>query len=409
MTFDDKLTNYAALIAHVGLNLQPGQQLMITAPLEAAPLVRKVTEAAYKLGVRYIHPFFEDDEVTRLRFEHAPRDSFGTFPEWLARGMLELLQDRGARLRIAGSDPDLLKDGDPELIATAQRAAQAALKPVSDLVMRDAVNWCVVAVPTPAWAAKVFPDVPEGARLERLWEAVFRAVRADREDAAARWREHVQALEARRAHLNARRYQALTYRAPGTNLRVGLPDGHLWMGGASPTLSGVTFVANLPTEEVFTAPHRARVDGTVRSSKPLSYGGRLIEDFSLTFKAGRVVAAEAARNEATLHKLLETDEGATRLGEVALVPHSSPISQSRLLFYNTLFDENAASHLALGRAYRFCVEGGTKLGGEAAAAAGLNDSLAHVDFMVGSAEMDVDGVHGDGRAEPVMRAGEWAF
>lgn len=409
MTFDDKLTAYAELIVHVGLNLQAGQQLLATAPVEASPLLTKVAEAAYKRGARYVHPIYADDGVTLARFNHAPRDSFDLYPSWLARGMLETLEAGGARLSVAGNDPDLLKGQDPELIATAQRRAQTELRPFMAKVMNDAVNWCVVATATPAWAAKVFPDAPEEERLGRLWDAIFSAVRADLPDAVGTWTEHLETLSARRAHLNGRRYRALRYRAPGTDLLLGLADGHIWKGGASQNEAGTRFVANLPTEEVFTAPHRARVDGTVRSSKPLSYGGQLIEDFSLTFKEGRVVEAKAARGQDALDRLLETDEGATRLGEVALVPHSSPISQSGLLFYNTLFDENAASHLALGRAYRFCAEGGTAMNDEEARAAGLNDSLAHVDFMIGSPEMNIDGVRENGSEEPVMRGGEWAF
>ena len=409
MTFDEQLSTYADLIAAVGLNLQSGQQLMATAPLEASPLLARVAAAAYKRGVRYVHPLYSDDAVTLARFTHAPKDSFAYYPEWLARGMLELLSQNGARLSVTGNDPDLLKGQDGDAIAASQRAAQTALKPFMGLIMNDAVNWCVVAVATPAWANKVFPDAPEGERVGRLWDAIFRAVRADSVDAVANWQGHLGELEARRAHLNARRYTALHYTAPGTDLMLGLADNHIWKGGSSENQAGTTFVPNLPTEEVFTAPHRARVEGTVRSSKPLSYGGQLIDDFSLTFREGRVVGVEAAQGKDALERLLATDEGATRLGEVALVPHSSPISQSGLLFYNTLFDENAASHLALGRAYRFCAEGGTTMSDDEALSVGLNDSLTHVDFMIGSGEMAISGVLEDGNEEPVMRSGEWAF
>ncbi len=409
MTFDDKLSSYADLIVAVGLNLQAGQQLMASAPLEASPLLAKVTEAAYKCGARYVHPFYNDDAVTLARFKYAPRDSFDFYPDWLARGMLELVEDNGARLSITGNDPDLLKGQDGDAIAASQKAAQTALKPFMGKIMKDAVNWCVAATATPAWADKVFPDAPEGERVGLLWDAIFKAVRADSEDAVANWQTHLAELEARRTHLNGRRYRALHYRAPGTDLLLGLADGHIWKGGASQNDAGTTFVANLPTEEVFTAPHRGRVEGTVSSSKPLSYGGQLIEDFSFTFKDGRVVDAHAAQGEDALKRLLATDDGATRLGEVALVPHSSPISQSGVLFYNTLFDENAASHLALGRAYRFCAEGGTTMSDDEAQAVGLNDSLTHVDFMIGSGETEITGVRDDGGEEPVMAAGEWAF
>ncbi len=409
MNFDDKLNSYASLITEVGLNVQAGQQLLVAAPLAASPLIARIAEIAYKRGVRYIHPFYNDDAVTLARYRYAPKDSFDFYPEWLAQGMLEMLGANGARLSVTGSDPDLLKGQDGDAIAASQKAAQTALKPFMNKVMNDAVNWCVVAVATPAWAEKVFPDAPAEKRVGLLWDAIFTAVRADSDDAVANWGAHLAELEARRTHLNSRRYHALHYRAPGTDLRLGLADGHIWRGGASENDAGTTFVANLPTEEVFTAPHRARVEGTVTSSKPLSYSGQLIEDFTLTFKDGRVTEVRAAQGQDALERLLATDEGATRLGEVALVPHSSPISQSGLLFYNTLFDENAASHLALGRAYRFCAEGGTTMSDDAAQAVGLNDSLAHVDFMIGSAETEIVGVREDGTEEPVMHAGEWAF
>ncbi len=409
MNFDDKLSSYASLIAEVGLNVQSGQQLMIAAPIEASPLLAKVAEVAYKRGVRYVHPFYNDDALTLARYRHAPKDSFSFYPEWLAAGMLQMLDQNGARLSVTGGDPDLLKGQDGDAIAASQKATQTALKPFMNKVMNDAVNWCVVAVATPAWADKVFPDAPEGERLGLLWDVIFKAVRADNDDAVANWQAHLGELESRRTHLNERRYQALHYRAPGTDLLLGLADHHIWRGGSSENDAGTTFVANLPTEEVFTAPHRARVEGTVHSSKPLSYSGQLIDDFSLTFKEGRVTEVRAAQGQEALERLLATDEGATRLGEVALVPHSSPISQSGLLFYNTLFDENAASHLALGRAYRFCAEGGTTMSDDEAQEVGLNDSLAHVDFMIGSAEMEISGVGDDGSEEPVMRAGEWAF
>jgi aminopeptidase len=245
--------------------------------------------------------------------------------------------------------------------------------------------------------------------MTRLWEAIFRICRLDQPDPVAAWQRHAAELAARRDYLNAKRYTALKYTAPATNFTLGLPDHHLWHGGESQTPQGTTFIANVPTEEVYTMPHKERADGVVSSTKPLSYGGVLIEDFSLTYEQGRVVKVTAKKGEAVLQKLIETDEGSARLGEVALVPHSSPISQSGLLFYNTLFDENASNHIALGRAYRFCLEDGTHMTDEEFAAAGGNDSLTHVDFMIGSADMDVDGLTRDGVVEAVMRGGEWAF
>ncbi len=409
MTFNQKLATYADLIVRVGLNLQPGQQVMALAPIEASPLLAEVARSAYEQGVRYIHPFYNDDALTLARYRYAPRDSFGVYPEWQVRGMLEMLERDGARLSVTGNDPDLLSGQDSEAIATAQKTAAQAAQPLMRKFMNDEASWCVVATATPAWANKVFPNAPEEERVALLWDAIFSAVRADREDALSAWETHLKELEARCNFLNERRYDALHYRAPGTDLHLGLPEGHIWLGGGKNNTSGTYFVPNLPTEEVFTAPHRGRVEGTVSSSKPLSYSGQLIEDFTLTFREGRVVEVKAARGEDALRRLLETDEGATRLGEAALVPHSSPISQSGLLFYNTLFDENAASHLALGKAYSVNVEGGSRMSTEEAEAVGLNDSLTHVDFMIGSAEMEIMGVDTNGKEEPVMRGGEWDF
>ena len=409
LTFEDKLRNYARLMVQVGAKVQPGQSVMLRAPVESAPLARLVAEEAYKAGARFVDTIWSDDAVTLTRFRCAPEDSFGDFPEWQRRALLDAAERGDAFIEIRASDPELLKDQDPERVATAERTKRERLREFSGHIMSSRVAWTLVSAPLGSWADKVFPDAPRQERTDKLWDAVFRAVRADQGDPVAAWQAHLSALEARREVLDARRFQALHFRGPGTDLRLGLADGHLWLGGKQDTQSGVSYVANLPTEEVFTLPHRARVEGVVRNTLPLSYSGTLLEDFELTFKDGAVVAAKAARGEATLHRLLETDAGARRLGEVALVPHSSPISASGILFYNTLYDENAASHLALGRAYRFTMEGGDALSDAAAAERGWNDSLVHVDFMIGSSDLDIDGLDASGRAEPVMRGGEWAL
>jgi aminopeptidase len=253
----------------------------------------------------------------------------------------------------------------------------------------------------------VFPDVEPANQTARLWDEIFRMCRVDGAAAAAGWQAHLEALEGRSATLNARRFCALQYRGPGTDLTIGLPDDHLWVSGRSVSLRGIRFAPNMPTEEVFTMPHKDRVDGVVRSSKPLSYGGVMIDDFTVRFAAGRVVEVSAAQGESVLRTMVASDEGAARLGEVALVPHSSPISQSGRLFYNTLFDENAASHVALGAAYRFTMNHADSMSDEAFAAAGGNRSMIHVDFMIGNGSLDVDGVLADGRSEALMRSGDW--
>ena len=402
-----RLASYADLAIHVGLNLQPSQRLVVSAPVEAAPFVRLVAESAYKLGARYVDVVWGDDALRLLRFQHAPRDSFEEFPAWRADGMLACAKRGDAFLSIHATDPQLLEDQDPELIRTAQRVEQIHRRPYLEYITRDKVNWCVVSLPIPSWADRVFPDLPEANRLTALQEAIYAACRIDLADPVAAWREHAAQLQTRCDLLNKTRYSALRITGAGTDLTIRLPDCHLWLGGGAVTESGVAFVPNMPTEEVFTVPHREGVEGTVSCSKPLNYGGTLIEDFSLTFEKGRAVTCRAAAGEKVLKSLIETDDGSARLGEVALVPHSSPISQTGLLFYNTLFDENAASHVALGRCYQGCLEGGGTMSDEEVAAQGGNGSMVHVDFMIGSEETNVDGLAADGGSEPVMRAGEW--
>lgn len=407
--FDQTLEKYAEVIIRVGLNLRAGQRLMLLAPIETAPLVRRVAAQAYENGARLVDVIWGDELITLTRYQHAPRDSFEEFPLWRVKAMEEVIDAGGAYVQFYAEDPDLLKDQDPALVSTAQKTSMKHMMPILSRVMHNAVNWLVVSLPVPSWAAKVFPDLPADEQMSRLWEAIFKVCRLDRPDPLVDWQQHVAGLEARSSYLTRKQYAALHYTGGGTNLTVGLPAGHLWKGGELVSERGIAFVPNIPTEEVFTLPHKDRVDGVVCSTRPLSYNGVLIENFNLTFKEGKVVDFKAEKGEDTLRELLNTDDGARRLGEVALVPHSSPISQSGILFYNTLFDENAASHFALGRAYAFTLEGGEAMPEEAFGAAGGNFSLAHVDFMIGSSEINVDGILADGTVEPLMRSGEWAF
>ena len=406
--FERSLNQYAQLIVRVGLNLQPGQRLLIRGPLDAAPLVRLVAARAYDAGARLVDTILSDPQLLLTRYRHAPRDSFTEHSDWWWRAGLEYVEAGGAVLSIGGVDPYLLKGIDPELIGTVQRTEGRAALPFSSRISADEINWCVVGYATAGWAGRVFPKLPPAEAQARLWEAIFRTVRLDAADPLAAWEAHNANLAARSAYLNGKQYTALHYRGPGTDLTVGLPENHHWIGGVAPTGIGIANVANMPTEEIFTAPHRDRVDGTVRATMPLNVGGNLIEDFSLTFENGRVVDLKAGSGEAILRAQVEMDEGASRLGEVALVPHSSPISQSGILFYNTLYDENASSHLAIGRAYRNCIAGCEDASEEEFAARGGNTSANHLDFMIGSAEIDIDGITADGRREPVMRGGEWA-
>ena len=403
-----RLARLAEVAVRVGLNLQPGQELVMTASIEALPLARLITDAAYRAGAGLVTTLFADDQQTLSRFRHAPEESFDRAPAWLFDAMAEAFRGGSARLAIVGEDPNLLAGQDPERVARANRARSRAYRPALDLITASAINWSLVPSATPAWARAVFPDLAEAEALSRLWEAIFAATRVDAPDPVAAWAAHDAALAARRRMLTERRYAALRFRGPGTDLTVGLADGHAWMGGSSAARNGVTGNPNIPTEEVFTTPHARRVEGHVSSTKPLSYQGSLIDGIQVRFEGGKIVEAKASRGEAVLAKVLDSDEGSRRLGEVALVPHSSPISKSGILFYNTLFDENASCHIALGQCYSKCFVDGANLTPEQIAAQGGNKSLIHIDWMIGSGEVDIDGVHEDGRRVPVFRKGEWA-
>jgi aminopeptidase len=411
---EQRLRAYAELTVRIGLNLQPGQRLLIVGPianggasLEAAPIVRQITAAAYRAGARLVETLWGDEALLAARFAHAPRDSFDEFSAWLPTALSDHVKNGHAVLSIYANDPDQLKDAPPELVAAVQQATASNVRPFREHISRNHTNWAVVAAPAVAWAARVFPDIEASQQVARLWDAISRLCRLDQPDPIVAWETHLGELAERTECLNRKQYTALQYRAPGTNLTIGLAEGHQWVGGSSINAAGFRFAPNLPTEEVFTMPHKDRVNGTVRSTKPLSYGGTLIEGFSLRFVDGRVVEVNADRGESVLRTLVAMDAGAARLGELALVPHSSPISQTGRLFYNTLFDENAASHVALGAAYKFTLRGGEAMSEDAFEAAGGNRSAAHVDFMIGSGELDVDGVLPGGAVEPVMRRGEW--
>ena len=411
----EALRAYGELAVKVGLNLQPGQRLLIIGPLasggvslEAAPLVRCLAASAYEAGAALVETVWGAEALQLARFSHAPRDSFGEVSAWLPKALAEHAESGHAVISVYANDPDLLKDASPDLISTVQQATSRRAQPFRELISRNHTNWSVIAAAGDGWASKVFAHLPAVQRLPRLWDAIGRFCRLDHADPVAAWESHLAALNARSEFLTRRQYSALKYRGPGTDLTIGFPEGHVWVSGRSTSRSGITFTANLPTEEVFTMPHKDRVEGTVTSSKPLSYGGTMIEDFRLRFAAGRVVELSAARGEDVLRQLVGTDDGAARLGEVALVPYSSPISRSGLLFYNTLFDENAASHVALGTAYKFTLDGGENMSSEQFEASGGNRSAVHVDFMIGSSQLDIDGVRQDGSTEPLMRSGEWA-
>jgi aminopeptidase len=407
LTHGYKLDRLAEVAVRVGLGLQPGQELVMTASIDALPLARRITEHAYRAGASLVTTLYGDDEAALMRYRFAPSESFDRAAKWLYDGMAAAFKSGAARLAITGADPLLLSKEDPEKVGRANVALSKAYRPALELITRHAINWTIVASATPSWAAAMFPDDPPDVAVGKLWNAIFETSRIDADDPVSAWKAHDAELQRRAAYLNEKRYTALHYRGPGIDFRLGLADDHLWLGGGTTAGNGIYCIPNMPTEEVFTTPHKDRAEGTVTATKPLSYQGTMIEGIQVRFAGGRIVEARATKGQEVLRKLIDTDEGARRLGEVALVPHSSPIAHSGLLFFNTLFDENAASHIALGQAYSSCLRDGDKLTPEQLAARGANDSLIHVDWMIGSSKLDIDGMTASGTVEPLMRQGEW--
>jgi aminopeptidase len=377
-------------------------------PIDLAPLVRILTEKAYQEGARFVDVLWNDESLQLIRFQSAAHDTFKEYPVWRADVAYDSASAGDAILVFYGQDPDLLIDQDPSLISAFLDGSMDPMKGFSDLRRRNATNCCLFSAPIPGWSDKVFPDLAPDQRLEALWNAIFDVCRVKSDDPVSEWRSHFQKLEKICTYLNQKNYTSLIFTGPRTELHVGLVDKHVWKSGSLRSQNGIDFAGNLPTEEVFTLPHRQKVDGVVSATKPLSFGGAQIEELVLTFEAGRVTKAQASMGENFLLDELGRDEGASFLGEVALVPHSSPISRSDLTFHNILFDENASSHLALGAGFRFNMLGGEDLNDDEFQALGGNISNNHLDFMIGSEMINVDGEQ-DGEIEPIMRDGEWVI
>lgn len=409
MNFEQKMEQYAELTVYVGLNVQKGQDILINTTTDTIEFTRLVVKKAYEAGAKNVTVNYSDPVQSRTRYELAPDEAFTEYPEWSVVQRNEIIDNQGSFLWIDAEDPDLLTGIPAKRLSDTQKAAGKALARYRQAVGSDKVAWSIVAIPSQKWAAKVFPDLEPEKQIEALWDAIFTTVRIGRGDAVSLWKEHIEFLEKRAAQLNDHRFEKLHYTAPGTDLTIGLPDKHIWMSGASKTPQGNPFIANMPTEEVYTVPLKNEVDGFVRNTKPLVYQGNIIDGFTLTFENGKIVGSEAETGQELLNEMISSDEGAAYLGEVALVPHQSPISDSGLLFFNTLFDENASNHLAIGDSYPTCYEGARELERDQLAEIGLNTSIVHEDFMIGSAEMDIDGIKADGSKIPVFRKGNWAF
>ena len=402
---EKKIDKLANLAVKRGVGLQKGQSLLITAPIESLPLVRKIAEHAYKEGAHIVTPLFTDSDITLSRFKYAPNESFDSSTDWLFKGMGEAFDNNTARMAIAGDDPMLLSEMDSEKVSRANKAMAKAYKPARERITEFKINWNIVSWPGSAWASRVFPNLPLDQAIVKLADAIFDASRASVDDPIKAWDAHNEKLKIKTNWLNGHNFKELHYNGPNTNLKVGLAIEHEWMGGSSKAQNGIICNPNIPSEEVFTTPHAYKVEGEVVSTKPLSYQGTLIDNIRVVFNEGKIIEAHAKKGQEVLHKVLKSDEGSCRIGEVALVPHSSPISQSGIIFYNTLFDENAASHIALGQCYSKCFKGDfdkneiSKRGG--------NSSMIHIDWMIGSDKIDVDGIDQNGNKIPIFRKGEW--
>lgn len=406
----DFLKKYADLAVKSGVNIQKGQKLVINTPIECAEFSRMIAEVAYEVGAKDVVMNWSDEKFSKIRFMKAPDEVFESMPDYERDLYIQNVRDGAAFLSIHAADPELMKDVNPNRLAAAQKTRRLAIKEFNEKLMSNQNAWSVISVPTAGWAKKVFPGVSEEEAIERLWESIFKIVRVDRENPVNAWEDHKSNLKEKLEFLNAANMKTLHYKNnKGTDLNVELPEGYIFLGGSEHTQDGIEFLANMPTEEVFSMPLKTGVNGTVVSSKPLNYGGNLIDNFSLTFKNGRIVDFSAESGYDTLKHLIETDEGSHYLGEVALVPFHSPISDSNIVFYNTLYDENASCHFAIGKAYSVCIEKGTEMNEEELAKAGVNDSLTHVDFMVGTEDLNITATTKDGKEIEIFKNGDWAF
>lgn len=409
MDFQQKLEEYAELVVKVGLNIQPNQPLLINTTTDTIEFTRLIVKKAYEAGAKRVDVNYTDEVNARAFYDFAPDEAFHEFPKWAAMQRDELIENKGALLWIDADNPDLLEGVSIDRISSFQKASGKALENYRKAVMNDVITWSIVAMPSEKWAAKVFPDLKPEEQMQALWELIFQVVRIGEGTAVQQWKEHIDNLESRAALLNNKHFKKLHYKAEGTDIQVELPKEHIWMSGASKNGQNTPFIANMPTEEVYTAPLKTGVNGYVRNTKPFVYQGNVIDDFTLTFENGKITSIKAATGEKLLQELIGTDEGAKYLGEIALVPHESPISASNVLFFNTLFDENASNHFAIGEAYPTCVKGARGLTHSELEAMGINTSIVHEDFMIGSGDMDIMGELADGSMEPIFKKGAWAF
>ena len=404
------LIKYASLAVNIGVNIQKDNILVISSPIETAEFARLITEEAYKSGAKDVIVHYGDQKLTKIKLENSSLETISNIQEWQAESYNYYARKEACFISISASDPDGLKGVPVEKIGASQKARTSALKEYFDNSMSNKCRWCVLSVPTLSWAKKVFPKVSDDEAMESLWDVIFKTVRVDTENPVNAWKKHNAYLEEKIKFMNNNNFKSVHLKsANGTDLNIELPEGHIWAGGSEGDVNGIPFNANIPTEEVFTLPKKTGVNGIVYSSKPLSYGGNLIDNFSITFKDGKAIDFTAETGYDVLKQMLESDEGAKYLGEVAFVPYNSPISNSKLIFFNTLFDENAACHLAFGRAYESCVKDADKYSEEELEKIGVNNSVIHVDFMIGTSDLEITGINKNGETIQIFSNGNWAF
>lgn len=407
-----RIENFAKLAVEFGVNVQKGEDVLITSPVENPDLARLITKAAYEKGARNVAIDWRDDAITRLTYEYQDQETLNEVADWkIAKMDYQIAQKKSNRISIHAEDPDLLNGLDSEKISEAIRENSKKTKKFVKYTMNDIVSWLVISVPTKNWAKKVFPNLSEKEAYDKLWETILDVSRVSEswEETKANWTNHINTLNEKADFLNSHQFDKVHYKAGnGTDLWVKLPKNHIWMSAGSKNAKGDVFIPNMPTEEVFTSPQYDGVDGRLVASKPLVYNGVIIDGFEFAFKDGRVISFSAQKGEDTLRKMLDSDEGSKYLGEIALVPYDSPISNSNILFYNTLFDENASCHFALGKAYPTTVEGASDLSDKEVRSYGLNDSLIHEDFMVGTSDLTITAYKND-KEFKIFEKGNWAF
>ncbi|MCM3690814.1 aminopeptidase [Neobacillus niacini] len=409
LNLEKNLEKYAELAVKVGINLKENEGLIITGNTDTLPLARKIMKVAYSIGAKHVEFLLVDDEMSLIRYENGKDFVFESFPQWKVDSLEAMYKDNYHHIFILAPNPELLKDVDSEIVAKSQKSTSLAMNQVRHYQMTGKTKWNISAVPSKEWAKSVFPDLDEASAENMLWKYIFEATRVDQDDPITSWTMHDKNLKRYRDLLNEKQFDKLVLKGPGTDLEVYLAEDHFWMGGSKISQSGDSYVANIPTEEVFTTPHRLKVNGTLKATKPLSLNGKLVEDFEFVFKDGKVVDFKAKKGYEVLDKLFANDEGARYLGEIALVPHDSPISNTGILFNNTLFDENASVHLAFGNAYNYAMKNGSNMTQSELGEKGANSSLIHVDFMVGGPELDISAFEKDGTEVQLFRNGNWVF